>query len=84
MKTVTAVLLAIATVPLAACGGSTETTNAAATENVVADDLGNELTTTDDGFGNLAVGNDVAVDDAALDNAGAIAGNGLTAVDNSQ
>lgn len=83
MKTVSAVLLAIATLPLAACGGSTETTNATVTENV-SEGLGNELGATDDAFGNLAVGNELEADNATIDNASALGGNGLTAVDNSQ
>jgi hypothetical protein len=84
MKTVSAVLLAIATLSLAACGGSTETTNATVTENVSDEALGNELGATDDAFGNLAIDNELEADNAAIDNASTLGGNGLTAVDNSQ
>jgi hypothetical protein len=83
MKKSAAVLLLLATLPLAACGGSTETTNSVVTENVAGDPLGNELES-GDAFGNLSEDNAVALNDTLLDNAASLEGNSLTATDNSQ
>lgn len=83
MKKTAALLLVLAALPLAACGGSTETTNSAVTENGAADPFGNDLPA-EEAVGNIGEGNEIALNDTLLDNAAAPLGNELSVTDNSR